>query len=473
VFFLEPTSFEVRADETFFSLDTPGGTVRFTPDPTLDYQRIPALPGGSKPKDGQAVTGGNTLTSVSQDFVRSGVHPGDKLVIDYFPLAGTVQVPNPVPGLVDKTFVFSVNDGPDKSLIFIRDDISLALDEVSRQGVVDQINAAAGVALVALTGTNTLEFDIDASLVIRDVGTANPLILGNVSGTAPAQSFSVAPQRNTSPFAGTYTVEDAVATVLVIEETFLVSISPYLSPVLRQQFKVMRPGVQRISTSGMVKNAAPASLYYMDVELVSEGTGDVYNIDSMQKMSVSGFRSDGYFLSTEDPNLTFSSVERPRMTISKTILEEGVDDDPANATQLIGQNIQVVYDRSSLVADVNNFLTAETERVVNNSPLSRHLIPHFVRLDVTYTGGSKEEVVVPDLEEHIRNIAPVEALESSDIQNLLGDRGATSIRNPLDLVAIVHNVDRTIVAARSQDSLSTGRLAAFIPDVLKVVRNIT
>jgi hypothetical protein len=222
----------------------------------------------------------------------------------------------------------------------------------------------------------------------------------------------------------------------------------------------------------MSSNTAEASLYFFDVELVSEGTGDQYNIGADNQLVASGFKADGYYLTTQDDNLTFSEVERPVLVISKSILEDGVDDDPSNATQLAGQNIQITYDRSTLVEDAQNFMSAETERVVCSSPLVRHLVPHFVRLDMTYVGGSSEEVVVPDIEEYISDIAPADAMESSDLQEIVLDHGATSITNPLDLIAVVHNVDRTITVARSQNALTTGRLSAFIPDILSITRDI-
>jgi hypothetical protein len=338
--------------------------------------------------------------------------------------------------------------------------------------VADQINAAAGVDIASITASNTLEFEADAAIVIRGSGTANSLILDGLTGTA--ESFVGTDQRNTAPHAGTHVIETVDSqTQVTFTENLNSGSSPFTSPFTRQQFKVFRTGVQRVSTSQMKENTAEAGLYYMDVELVSEGTGDLWNIAADQQMTVSGYRSDGYYLTTEDPNLSFSTIERPRLIISKSILEDGVDDDPSNATQLAGQNILINYDRSSLVEDTQNFMSSETERVVNSSPLARHLIPHFVRFDFTYVGGAKEEVVVPDMEDYIVKLAPAEALESSDLQKIAYDNGATSVDNPIDLIAIVHNADRTITAARSQNRLTTGRLAAFIPDLLNVSRNIT
>lgn len=471
VFFVDPTSFEVRSGETFFELETPSGLVRFTPDPTLESQRIPAPPNGDKPMDGATTEGSPLFTSASQDFILSGIQPGDKLVIDYHPIAGDEALADPVENLVNLTLVFSVDGSPDKTLVFIRDDVTLAPDEVTRQGVADQINAAAGVDIAKITGTNTLEFEADAAIVIRGTGTANSLILGGLAGTA--DTFVGVTQRNTAPHAGEYSIVSINSQTQLTLDQNLLNGTAYSSPFSRQQFKVFRTGVQRISTSAMKENTAEAGLYYFDVELVSEGTGDLWNIDAGEQLIPTGYRSDGYYLTTEDSNLTFSPVERPRMVISKSILEDGVDDDPANALQLAGQNLLISYDRSSLVEDVQNYISSETERVVNSSPLARHLIPHFVRFDATYVGGSKEEVTVPVIEDYIKKLAPAEALESSDIQKILSDAGATSITNPIDLIALVHNVDRSITAARSQNQLTTGRLAAFVPDLLNVTRNIT
>ena len=176
-------------------------------------------------------------------------------------------------------------------------------------------------------------------------------------------------------------------------------------------------------------------------------------------------------LTNTDPNLSFSLSESPWITLSRTILEQGVDDDPANATQIAGQNLLVSYDRSQVVEDVNNFITAETERVICQSPLSRHLIPHFIRFDLNYSSGSAPDVVKTDLEKWISGLFPVDALESSDLQKIVSGRGAVSIQNPIDLIAVVHNPDRSVTAVRSQNSISTGRLSTYVPDVLNVKRN--
>ncbi len=604
LFFLEPTSIEFDSDEAVFSLETDNdGTLLFFPDPSITYQAIPSLPNGAQPADGSAFGSTSTFTSPSQDFVLSNILPGDKLIIDNHPIAGTIVLTDPmvaIAGSEQRTFIFSLDGGPDRTLTFIRDDVSLNEDECTRQGVVDQINAAAGDTIAELTPLDTIRFVTDRDLVVRAAGTANgPLdtafasglltltgnandtetvvidaktytfqtvltnvdgnvliggtaaatlfnllsainlggvpgvqyaasttlhptvtassgvgdsmvataktagsagnsiattetmalgswgaatlaggisflgILGDVNDTGGAQSFETDDQSNASPHQGTYDILSVPGTTNVTITTTLPTSAPFSDPVTEQTYRIERQGVQRVSTTQMADNQAEAGLYFFDVELVSEGSGDVWNIDADLQFTVTGFRSDGYALTTDNEDLSFSEAELPRLTLSRSILENGVDDDPGNATLISNQNILITYERAGVVGEVQNFASSDVERVVCSSPLSRHLIPHFVRYDLRYVGGSQESVVVPELEQQIRDLFPFDALESSDIQKVLLDRGATSITNPLDLIAVVHFPDRTIYAARSQNSLTTGRLAAFIPDRLDVQRNTT
>jgi hypothetical protein len=473
VYFLAPTSFEVDPDSRFL-LEQDEGDLYFLPDPTLTYPVIPAQPTGAQPQDGSIAGGGSQMTSTSQDFIRTNVQVDDQLVVTTHPIEGTQPLGSPVAGIAGtlvKTLVFSLDGGPDLTVIFIRDDASLNEDEVSRDGVIEQINNAAGEEICELTSSDTIKFTTTRELIVRSSGTANAILLDEVATTAPAESFVTTDQNNLSPHAGTYTVATVGQTTLDITGAFPAS-GVWPATLTEQTFQVLRQGVQRISTTAMSANEAEAGLYYFDVELVSEGTGDTWNIDADLQLIPSGYRSDGYYLTTGNDNLTFSPTEELGLVLSRTVLENGVEDDQANATSLSGQNIQLTYERADLVADIQNFISAETERVVCSNPLSRHLIPHFVRFDMTYAGGSPESVTVPEIEDYIRKLFPFDALESSDVQKIVLDRGANSITNPLDLIAIVHYTDRSVFATRSQNSLTTGRLAAFIPDVLDITRSL-
>lgn len=453
LYFLEPTSIEFGANARLSVTSEDEGILNFVPDPTLNYQRIPALPSEAKPKDGSV--SGPTITSAAADFIKRGIVPGDLLTVDYQPLTGTTVLADPVASLEFKILTLAIGGGVDKDIIFVKDDVSIPAGSVTRSGVADQINKIVGQNICKINGSNYLEFEADLLIVVRGTGTANSLL-----------GFPNTDQDNRSPNAGDYTI-------LTVPNATQMTVSPNF-PVgsARQQYKVFRRGVQRIVSTQMSKNVAETGLYYFDLELVSEGTGDRYNIVADLAMAAEGYKADGYYLVSDDNNLTFSPVEKVRMVLSPTILEVGTTDNPDNATSLSGQNLQVNYERSAVTGNVQNFMMSETERVICSSPLARHLVPHFVRFDLVYSGGSQESEVRPDIVKFINGLYPYEYLEASDLERILNVRGAKSITNPITLIAVVHAFDRTVTIQRSQDKLNTGRLAAFIPDVLNITRKL-
>lgn len=480
MYFLDPTSFQINAppsvatqapqSHTIFTLTGGDGSVlNFFADPTDSYQAIPAQPSGAKPLDG--TTGGllasNIFQSASSDFLASGIQPGDLLVIDYVPVTGTVVLADPVPNMNGAVLLISLAEGITKTLTFIHDSTSIPASSVTRAGVISQINQQVGQTICSLSAGNQLVF--------------NPTVALTVFGSPAANSANIAlgfplltgvNVFNRAPDAGNYTITGVaplgVVTQLAVSPAFPNAPTTEAS----EQFSVLHAGVQRISSTVMATQQDIASLYYFDVTLVSEGTGDSYNIAAGQQMTVTGYKSDGYYLTTDNPNLTFSPVELPKLHMSLAVLPVGASDDPSNAIQLAGQNIQINYDQSTLTASVNGFITAETERVVNESSLGRHLIPYYVRFDMTYFGGSNTNVVVPDVTSYITGLAPTDFLEVSALNGIATARGATAVQNPITLVAIIHNVDRTISVEQSEDKLNVGVLAAFIPDVLNIQRSI-
>jgi hypothetical protein len=222
----------------------------------------------------------------------------------------------------------------------------------------------------------------------------------------------------------------------------------------------------------MSTQIGPTGFYTADIELLSNGTGNEYNLGNDVPMTLQGFTADGYYLTSDDSNLTFSSAEKDHLHTSRTINEVGTDDDLENATNLLGQNLQVNYNFSSLVSNSQGFLQSEQERVICASPLARHLIPHFIRFDFNYSGGPKEADVLPDVETLIHSRFPDQQLEVSDITAIFTMRGADSVVNPVTLFGVVYNVDRTVTLEKSQDRINVGRLAAFFPDVITITRNI-
>jgi hypothetical protein len=461
VYFLDPTSAEV--DQTaVFATTAPDGTIlNFRPDPTLTRQLVPALPNGTKPLDGSLA--GTTFTSASSDFLKKGVRVGDKLVIDFVPITGSVTIHDPVLGLALKQLRISLDNQPDRFITFVNDVGTLGA--VSRKGVVDQINSAVGFVICSMVeiapGNFHLRFNPKMPLTIRQQSgatlTAANVMLGfnNITDT-----------NNRSAHFGSYDITAVAPGGAVTQLT----IGPALSAEANEQFTITRVGEQRIVSTTMQNQTALGGLYYWDVELMSEGPGDLWNIDADQTMVLAGYRSDGFYLLTKNTHLTFSPAEDIELVMSRSILEAGVDDDPANATNLAGQKLSISYEYSSLVQSLQSFISSESERVINDSPLGRHLIPHYVRFDLTYSGGSLASDIMPSLESYIQAVPPDVAMESSDVQKIVSDKGAVYIANPLELMAVVYDFDRSVYMVRSSDSLTTGRLAAFIPDAITLTR---
>lgn len=466
VYFLEPTSVEFGAAARFTATLSGGQKLTYLPDPTNYSTRIPAPPSGTKPADG--VKGPTTLTSASTDFIAKGIQVGDKIVIDYMPLIGTAALSDPHP-VAGKSIVISVDGRPDQKIVLVKDSASIPDGYVTRLGIVDQINGHVGRKIAKIRADNKLEFEPTTAMTLRystAADNANTLLKFGIS----------ADLSNDAPYKGTYSI-----TALDVGSPNVVTVTPTVSPVpppafgdgTRQQFSVIRPGVQRFSTTEMSNNISTEGLYYVDVQLVSEGTGNLYNVLDGTEMSVDGYQSDGYYLSTEDSNLSFSTVERPWMHLSRAIMPVGVNDDLENAIQLSNQNIQINYDLASIVSSVQAFCTAETERVTNESILVRHLTPYYVRFGLLYIGVAIESEAQAAVEKYITELFPSDPLESSGVQAIVRSKGATSITNPLNLVAVIHNTDRTVTVERSQDHLNTGRLAAFIPDAVTVTRKLS
>lgn len=533
-YFLEPTSFEVRGNyrksalkvsippvsgehapnsvlgaitqdedpRTEFALDLYGDQTayfRFFPDPALNHYILPA--GDESVADNLYIaTAGNKYVesekdppsgvgkysrSAEIDFLLREVLPGDILELTYQPIQGTADLRDVTDGgdveyddtfhanyIVGKTLIFSLENGPDKTVTF-----SAEVDGPTR--LVSEINNQLGATIAyveddTVTSEKHLRLEADFSFILRSTGTATAILMG-----------AAVQVDNDANAAGKYVISDSGYISGVISNHMRLSIScplggdpatwtgfssGQLGP--SQHFKIYRPGVQRISSTEMQENKE-GSLYYADIELVSYGAGDEFNIAAGQQLEISGYKSDGYSLHNDDNNLTFSIYEDPKMQISRRILTPGSTDSPENMTMVSNQNIQVNYERSELVEQVQRFASSELDRVLCASLMVRHLIPHFVQFDLVYQGGSNASVVEEDIDDYIKGLLPDEVLEASVIGEIPRRRGAQRVEMPITLIGVVHGVDRKVVLDRSQDAISRGRLATFITDVLTITRQTT
>ena len=238
-------------------------------------------------------------------------------------------------------------------------------------------------------------------------------------------------------------------------------------------YRVIRTAIQRLSSTEMEENF-DGTLYYVDVEIESEGSGDDLNLSEGSRMEVtSGLRVDGYTYSVDNETLTFSSFEEVSLNFDRRFLPVGNSDSPENLTEISGRNLKVVYSTSTTTKLVNDLLRSDRDRVVNASPIARHFLPSYVYTSLQYRGGISEDSMGPLLEDLVNKKGAEDELRVSDLETVLLKNGAEAIEHPIEIVTVTHDLGRQLVVNRSDNKVGganavpfngTGRLSAFFTE---------
>lgn len=243
-----------------------------------------------------------------------------------------------------------------------------------------------------------------------------------------------------------------------------------LEPGTLIPYILRRTGVYRISSTEM-QNNFDGTLYYCDVQVESEGSGDDLNLAEETRLEVtSGLTADGYTYSVVNNQLTFSPYEEVSLNFDRRFLPVGNSDSPENLTEVSGRNLRISYESSTPVRLVNDLMRSDQERPVCANPIAKHFLPSYIYFSVTYSGGASEEEIGADLEDYINGLGGIDQIEISDLETFITKRGADYVKHPLFLVAVTHDIDRKLIVDRTQDRLGglnlvpfngTGRIAAF------------
>lgn len=460
-YFLEPTTFEVTSDARFEATLEDGTVVQYVADPTIGTLKYPPPPTTERAKDAVTTTLGNygVLSTTSVDFIKKGILPGDEVIVDFVPIVSDYANAGPtIVGIALTTFIVKI-EGVEKTIVFSSDDTDVTA--VTMAGIEKQLNRVLGADVASFTSSGFLELEPSYKLQVVD-GTSLGYFWTAFNTTFPPAG----------PLCTNISAEYKGAlryVVFSVNKNSLYVLGTFVGGT-RQQFTITRPGTQRTGTTQMALNTTYAGLYYADVQIISVGSGALYNIVAHAQMKVSGHYSLGYRLSTTHEHLAFSTVEEPFLHITPTIISVGSSDDPESALQVAGQNLQVNYNWSSLVSSLQSFVSSDSERVVNENALVRHLLPYFVRFDMTYRGGPTESNVKQQLTTYINGLGPDEVLEAVQVQNTPITLGAGNVSTPVNLVAVVHQADRKVVLEQSTNYLNMGRLAGFFTETLNVQR---
>lgn len=486
LYFLDPVTFEASYSDTFFSIELPNGSsIRFRPDPEVHHQSLPSettVPtvemAAAQPLVFMWPPGAGAGTEI-QHLVHD-VQAGDRVVITYAPIVGALDLTGASLNLDNKTLIVDVGSGFET--------VTFSGTSLDLTSVVSQINSqlskevASKYTRTAGPAGEYLMLRGDHKIELRGDGTATGELLDDPGITPnsrarfmpwyPAGDFAgVSSHRtdNDSPDEGTYLVnspDSGSINGLVLDNLDGTAFAAQynVEDELGHYLHLYHVSKQRISSTVMADQQDELGFYYFDVECISEGYGDTYNIGEDEQATVTGHYSEGWDISVEDENLSYSMAEIPWLSVSPRILVEGVDDDPNNYTELVATSIQVNYERMPLVGHVHSYVMEKRNRIVCESPLARALFPTYIRTFISYRGGGSTSDVRADLVELIEQTIPEQDLETSDMHHVVRVLGSGYVQQPITLVGVAHQKDRKIWATRSQDAIATGRLSAMIPD---------
>jgi len=229
---------------------------------------------------------------------------------------------------------------------------------------------------------------------------------------------------------------------------------------VKQPYKIVRPGVQHLSSTAM-SGQQSGGLYYFDVLSHSLGGDDVYNIPKGVRMEpVFGtYDSDGYRLETADPRLVLSPREETTMVMSGKFLPVGFEDEPSNYLPLEGKAFRVTYDYAPTAAQVQKLMSGESDRVLCSNVLVRHFLPSYVYFTASYEGGNSKSKVGAEIQEHINALTAVDEIDVSKLEKILHANLVTRYDHPLEVITLTHDLDRRIVGHRSDSRLSDDDIA--------------
>lgn len=263
-------------------------------------------------------------------------------------------------------------------------------------------------------------------------------------------------------------------TVFVVDVTGVPTVQAFTQST-KQPFRVLRDGIQRISSTQMAENKE-GGLFYFDIRVRALGADATFQLPERTRLEpVFGtYKSEGYWYSVHDTNFAFSPEEEVDIIFSNNFLPVGRADELANRVPLMGQSLQVGYEYAPLVAQVHQFLLSKEERTICANPIARHYLPSFVYLDISYEGGvATPTEMATAIATAIENLDPEDALSlAREIETVMRQQGASDWSHDIWITTVTHDRDRRLVGNRSRDRLGgdevfyfngSNRISFFVP----------
>lgn len=477
-YFLDPVTFEASYAETLFSIVAGTGSLGFRPDPDIWGQFLPTE---VTTTTFEMAFGSNIQTLREPDGtgvspLLHGVGVGDRVEITYAPIVGSELFTTGTIDLDNRYVVLDLGSGPET--------VTFSGTSLDVDTIIAQMNSQLSAAVISKfeDAPNPGNFyimvraDQDITIIADGGGNDATEQVFGTNRSAWNSGFGVTSfgggaveTNNKSLDKGLYLVSaitDASFFLTLTEMDGSGWTATATSPqfTLGHYIRVSHPGWQRLSATAMEDSIDENGLYYVDIECISEGHGNVYNIEQDRQATITGYKSEGWGLSTVDDDTSFSMAEEPILHLTPRVLFVGTDDDVTEKTELTGRSIQVSYERDPLVDQVQTYLRDIQTRILVENPLVRSLLPIFVRMAIEYRGGGTASSVRAILVDEITSILPSNDLEADDIAEIIRNTGSTKVTHPINMVGLAHQTDRSITTIRSVDALTNNRLSALLPD---------
>jgi hypothetical protein len=240
----------------------------------------------------------------------------------------------------------------------------------------------------------------------------------------------------------------------------------------RQPYGFVRNSAQHISSTAMMTQRE-GTLYYFDVVAHSLDSRDLNNISKGTRLEpVFGtYDSDGYYLTVGDTNYTFSPLEQTQITLTPRMLPAGRDDLAENLLLLAGRRIAIQYQTAPAVAQVQDLLNSQADRVLCANPLARHFLPSYVSFTVSPSVVDEDaQLIATKISEYIEGLSSAQYVELSKIEGVMQGGGVTNYPHPLYMYAVAHDLDRRLVLTKSESRIGdvinhngTNKITYYIP----------
>lgn len=240
----------------------------------------------------------------------------------------------------------------------------------------------------------------------------------------------------------------------------------------RQPYGFVRNSAQHVSSTTMMTQRE-GTLYYFDVVAHSLDSRDLNNISKSTRLEpVFGtYDSDGYYLNVGDTNYTFSSLEQCQITLTPRMLPAGRDDTAENLLLIAGRRVAIQYQLAPAVAQVQDLLSSQADRVLCANPLARHFLPSYVSFSVSPSVVAEDaQLIATKIYDYIEGLSSTQYVELSKIEGVMQAGGVTDYPHPLYMYAVAHDLDRRLVLTKSESRIGdvvnhngTNKITYYIP----------